>query len=85
MAVGVKQHAVARRVRPAVRPSDDVVVVPAAGCLADRMPVQSTLSLLSAEEGKYLTAVAQLVLHPLDSRRLPLQLVRRIIRLVVQR
>ena len=53
------------------------MVVPA-GILADRAPAQGTLALLSPEKPQNLFPITQLVLHPFDSDRFPLQLVLRI-------
>ncbi|MOA23831.1 hypothetical protein D3C78_1444770 [compost metagenome] len=56
MTVWVQQHAILQSVRPAVRTSDDVMVVPT-GFLADRMPAQGALALLSTEEAEDFSAV----------------------------
>ena len=81
MAVGMKQHTVAQGVWPAVYTPDDVMVVPAR-FLTHRLPAKGTKPLLSAENTEYLPPITQLVLHPLNPQRLPLQLVRHIIGVV---
>src|SRR3990167_6334704 len=50
------------------------MVVPASS-LTHRLPAQGTKTPLSTEEAEDLPSITQLVLHPLDSQRLPLQFV----------
>ena len=80
----MKQYAVLQIVRTAVHTSYDVMVMPAS-FLAHRLPARGANTPLSAEEAEDLSSITQLVLHPLDSQRLPLQFVFHIIRGVIPR
>lgn len=84
MAIRMKQHAIAQDIQSAIYTPDDVVIMPT-GCLANRMPAQSTFAPLSTKETEYLSPVTQLVLHPFDPQFLPLQFLRRIVRMVTTR
>ena len=81
MAVGMKQYAVTQGIRTAIYTPDDVMIVPAR-FFTNRLPAKGTKSLLSAEDTEYLPPITQLVLHPLNSQRLPLQFVRHIVGVV---
>ena len=84
MTVGMKQHTISQDIRPAVYTPDDVMVVPT-GFPIDRMPTKGTKPLLPAKDTEYLSPITQLLLHPLDPQRLPLQLLRRVVRLILAR
>ena len=84
MAIRVKQSAIFQRIRPTIHTPDDVMIVPT-GFTADRITALRALTALSQENAAYLPPITQLVLHPFDPQFLPLQFLRRIVRMVTTR